>query len=616
MNEKGLALLLSAILVISMVAVMPAIASDWQQFQKDEVNIGRTDDSAPLGVNYGWRVFTHTDQWMAAGIGVTPIIADGKVFVIDAQGYAWAFYPENGTKIWNRSLHSGNRKFELATPAYADGTVFFATNNDGHIYALYAANGSIKWHNSSLPKVGSYTQLNTLITYANDRIYVGSWNSSGEKNGTYYCLYAANGTVAWNRSANTGQGYYWSGAAVIGDYLVYGDLASNVTSVYKINGTTKDEINITKNAAEGGVSFNKSNASAILSSIAYVPHNDTAGFIYFTSGDYPGRYWPTGGYAWKIGINKSTGEFFDEGWSTNWIDGGSTSTPSVYDGRVYVGIGGSTWHEEDADFYCLNASDGNDTKWTFTPNGIVQSSPALSIQNGDPYIYFTTNCQNGRAYCLNKSGSEVWNFTTFEAGGSGGHILQGAAISNGWIYFGNDGGYLYGLSNVTPDAFEGQVSSKPPSAANDPSGAIGSYSAISTDDGTYEPYQTTSNNNYAAQRFNVSIDQAATNISTINVTWNGKGWHSASSGLKNGTHLYMYNFTAGSYRQLNSTTSGADVDLTGSVSTTLGISNYISSSNVTVLVEQKEKQTSSGPPSGRGNSHIETDYVRVIVTTT
>ena len=160
-------------------------------------------------------------------------------------------------------------------------------------------------------------------------------------------------------------------------------------------------------------------------------------------------------------------------------------------------------------------------------------------------------------------------------------------------------------------AFEGQISSKPPSVANDPSGAIGAYSNIEADDGTYETYQTASNNNYAAQRFNISIDQVATNISTINVTWNGKGWHDSGDAY-NGTQLYMYNFTAGSYRELNSTTSGADVDLTGSVNTTLGISNYISSSNVTVLVEQKSAQSTVNYVTKK--SHIATDYVMLVVT--
>lgn len=104
--------------------------------------------------------------------------------------------------------------------------------------------------------------------------------------GVYYCLNATTGKVVWTRTSDTGKGYYWTGACVIGDYLVYGDRASVVTSVYKNNGTAIDAINITTSAK---IPFNKSNAGGIRSSVAY-----SEGFCYFTS---------EGGYVWAIGFN-------------------------------------------------------------------------------------------------------------------------------------------------------------------------------------------------------------------------------------------------------------------------------------------------------------------------
>ncbi|HJH32652.1 MAG TPA: DUF3344 domain-containing protein [Methanosarcinaceae archaeon] len=157
-------------------------------------------------------------------------------------------------------------------------------------------------------------------------------------------------------------------------------------------------------------------------------------------------------------------------------------------------------------------------------------------------------------------------------------------------------------------AYEGQVSDKPPTTNGVPSGAIDAYSNISADDGTYETCVTTTNDNFAAQRFNISINESAP--AKINVTWNGKGWHDAG-GTFDGAYLYIYNFTSESYgNALASTDSGAEATLTGEV--TSDTSSYINSGNVTILVEQKSAQ------SGRGinvkYSHIETDYVRVVVT--
>ena len=425
------ALLLASILLIAVPAL--AMASSWEQFQKDEVNTGKTTDLAPLNATKAWKMSTHTDDWGMAGVDVAPIMAEGKVFVIDARGCAWALDAKNGEKIWNESLNCEGWQFQLATPAYGEGKVFFATN-DGHVYALDPQNGTTLWTNNI---AATYDQLNTPVTYADGKVYVGSYKSDDGTNATgiYYCLDASTGDVLWSRPSDTGKGYYWAGACVIGDYLIYGDRASVLTSVYKDNGAEVDEINITDG---GSISFNKSDAGGIRSSVAC-----SEGFVYFTS---------EGEYVWKIGFNESMGGFTEEGWVHE--IGYSSSTPVVYGGKVYVGTGSFAMGGK---LYCLNALD-REERWFFEPNGGVKASPAISIQGENSYIYFTTNCANSRAYCVDGNGNEMWNFTTEEAGTSGGYILQGVAISDGYVYFSNDGGYVYGLKEAGPVIFwEGEV---------------------------------------------------------------------------------------------------------------------------------------------------------------
>ena len=410
----------------------PAPQPDWHQFQKDELNTGMTNESAPVdNAAKAWKQFTHTDSWGMAGIDVASIVADGNVFAMDAQGYAWAFDTKTGTEIWNQSLSCEGWQFQVATPVYADGKVFFATN-DGHVYALNPATGAVLWNNKIAE---TYDQLGTPVTYAaaDGKFYVGSIKSDNGTNeaGVYYCL-DSEGNLVWNRTSTTGKGYYWSGSAVIGDYLVYGDCASVLTSVYRDNGTLADEINITTD-----IPFNRSDAGKIKSSVAY-----SDGSVYFTS---------DGGYAWKIGFDENSGEFIaTEGWSRD--IGYSSSTPAVHEGRVYVGSG--SWSVA-GKLYCLNASDGGEA-WSFEPDGGIKASPAISVHGDDSYVYFTTNCDNSRVYCIDGAGNELWNFTTEEAGTSGGYILQGVAISDGYVYFGNDGGYVYGLKE-TPILWEGEV---------------------------------------------------------------------------------------------------------------------------------------------------------------
>lgn len=775
----GLALLVSAILVILLIPTI-AMAGSWEQFQRDEVNSGNTTDAAPLAVNFGWR--TQITPGAYHGINVVPIVAGDKIFGISAGAKIWAFNTTTGERMWSGTLNDAGGGFQLATPAYGDGKVFFATNG-GRVEAVYPENGTEIW---SKKIADTNDQLNTPVTYANGKVFVGSWKSqNGNSNtGIYYCLNASNGDLLWSRSSiehvydfktstgtdkwaytkqitptgadephevfssadyekiktddqdrkesvtdtdgkyaahrfnfsisesaseiskinitwngigdhdynayadgaklyiwnftdgnyielanNTvdtdatltgevtssisnyisptgnvtilvnqtsaqttiqtgppsartkysriktdyiklavqlpgGKGYYWAGCAVIGDYIVFGDDSNNLTSLYKNNGNYVDSVNLDNYGPQEQLS--------IRSSIVWNATNNTYGYLFFTAKNRVGA---CKGYVWKVGFNKSTGDIVQSDYQNSSNIYYSTSTPAIYKGRVYVG-GGNFSVGSARCLLCLNESDLTDKKWEYTANGAVQSSPALSIQNGDPYIYFTTNCKNGKVYCINKTGSEVWNFSTFEAGQTSGStwlgaILQGVSISDNKIFFGNDGGYLYGMSNTTPDAYGNQSASP---TASDPSIEFTAtqYAKIRVDDGDLQSDVTTgTGSNYSVHRFNFSIATPVSNVSKINVTWNGKGWHDTAG--NNGTDLYIYNFTSGSYGSaIASNDNDAEVTLTGE--RTSGISNYINSGNVTVLVKQKSAQAEEMGDYYR--SHIATDYVRVIITTT
>jgi len=172
----------------------------------------------------------------------------------------------------------------------------------------------------------------------------------------------------------------------------------------------------------------------------------------------------------------------------------------------------------------------------------------------------------------------------------------------------------FNTTGDTTGAAFGNQTSVLPTTPDDPSIAFTSTSAIADDDGPFLTDQTTSPGNYAAHRFNFSIDTSSTkdgptaDIEKLNVTWNGMGWHD-SGGAANGTDLYIYDFIAGSYGSaLTSTFEGSEQTLTGEK--TSGISNYVNSGNVTVLVMQKSPQ----PEEGEIYSHIATDYVNLVVT--
>ena len=489
LNKKTFTVLLSVIVVISTMPMM-AMASDWPQFQKDENNSGWTTDSAPISdPALGWYCNCGGCGW--SGIDTTPIVADGKVFGLNCDGFLWAFHAETGDSPWQTLCGLGGGNTELSTPAYHNGIIYVATSSGqkGIVTAVNANDGTIReWD-----YVGHEGfQLNTPVTYADGKIYVGNWKgsvSTTEDYGTYYCLDASNvNNEIWHRKADYPTGYYWAGAAIIGPYIVYGCDRSNVTCLYKDNGTLVDYINV---SAEYGI-----NAKEIRSSIVY---NDTYKRIYFTS---------KGGYAFAIGFNSTTGHFIPTDY---WITsiGYSTSTPAVYDGRVYVGQGG---FGATGKVFCLNESDGSEI-WS-TPNlGGVQSSPALSVSGGQKFIYFTINNADGSAYCLEDLGSThtirwIWN----PPAPDNQNILQGIAICDGMVYFGTDEGYVYAL--------------KSPEVANKPDLTVTAINNETIYNGTYNVITAVIENvgNGSAVTFNVRLIATGQGIvDTATVTSLGAG---------------------------------------------------------------------------------------------
>ena len=454
--KKGLVVILSAILVISAIAVMPAVAAtDWQQFQKDTVNTGVANEKI-IGCSLNWSAPTQTNQWMAAGINVVPVVANDNVYVLDVYGYIWSFNAITGAENANKSYNgpwSKNYYFQLSTPAYGNGRIYFGMSTGatcGHVYAVNANNVNTQlWAHTT----NESEQIITPITYDNDKIYFGGWNGTADVTnfGTYYCLHASNGTEVWNHSVDD-NGYYWAGASIIGDYIIFGDDIGNITCLNKNTGALVDEENI-RDVNPNAVSIR----SSVSCNVSY--HNETWGRCYFTDGAVSGA--SLSGRVWAYDFNRTSGDLV-YAWNRT-LNTHSKSTPAVYNGRIYVGDGS---FQANGRLYCIYESSGvidwyyevSDNNGQGTPG--ITASPIISVDGDELYIYFTTNCENARLYCINETGKLRWYYepTEQEVEGvaSGEYILQGVSVynnSNGdtRVFFGNDNGTLYALGNGIPD---------------------------------------------------------------------------------------------------------------------------------------------------------------------
>ena len=174
-------------------------------------------------------------RWkFATGGRVTssPALAGGRVYFgsFDSNLYAldaasgkllWKFATEGERRFSGRHLHGAEPAAEvmpdpfdvfLSSPVVAAGLVYFGSG-DGHVYALDAATGALRWkfHTGNVVHASPAIDAGTL--------YVGSWDSF------FYALDAASGKERWRfktgEDLNISNQVGIQSSAVVADGVVY-----------------------------------------------------------------------------------------------------------------------------------------------------------------------------------------------------------------------------------------------------------------------------------------------------------------------------------------------------------------------------------------------------------
>lgn len=120
---------------------------------------------------------------------------DGNFYALDAATgkLKWKFATEGERRFTAKGIHALQPKgesmpdpwdFYLSSPAVANGVVYFGSG-DGHVYALSAANGALKW------KVRTGDVVHSSPAVVDGIVYAGSWDSF------LYALDAATGRQIW-----------------------------------------------------------------------------------------------------------------------------------------------------------------------------------------------------------------------------------------------------------------------------------------------------------------------------------------------------------------------------------------------------------------------------------
>src|SRR5947208_1967194 len=370
------------------------------EFRGDLSNSGVAGSAAPDRIRVSWDRDTGKRE-----IASTPAVADGKVFVT-TMGWTMALDAANGNVLWNTSKAKG-----FSSPAIFNNSVYVGTSG-GTVVRLSVTDGALLWETRLLART-SFSGITSSPKVAYDRVFVGTFNETGGP-GEVVALWEGNGSVAWRHA--TGSIHYSSPAYAEGAIYV------GVMGLYN---TTSQ------------ISFNPPYGVLSLDAVT-----GTERWFFPTGGSVaasPAALGPNLIATAKDGIvyalNRSTGALV---WQTS-VDAG-ISSPAVFGGTVFVGGGAFGGPGR---VVALNSLDGS-VKWSFTPNGPVQSS--LTYAGGR--VVFATNEDHGTIYALDAAtGALAWSFEPSPSD----YILGSPVVADGVVYAPSDNGHVYALGQPLPD---------------------------------------------------------------------------------------------------------------------------------------------------------------------
>ena len=217
------------------------------------VDHGRVYVASNDGFVYAINADTGLQIWNRATRGPvpsTPALANGTLYVTSYDGKLYALNADTGTTRWKFAT-GGERRFEakgihgqqpssqtmpdiydvyLSSPVVVNGVVYFGSG-DGHVYAIDAASGELRW------KFETGDVVHASPAYADGVIYVGSWD------GKFYAIEAVTGAQRWSFQAGVdlsihNQQGFQSSAAVV-DGVVY--VGCRDAHLYALDAKTGDK---------------------------------------------------------------------------------------------------------------------------------------------------------------------------------------------------------------------------------------------------------------------------------------------------------------------------------------------------------------------------------------
>ncbi len=187
-----------------------------------------------------------------AKLASPPVVAAGKLYVIDTEAVVWAFDAKTGKRLWQKSIRASDDQghIEFGGGVSVEGERVYASTGIGDVAALNAADGTVIWMKRpggplrgsptiSLGNVYVMSQDNQLFAL-NEADGAQIWQDAGTLQSTgvfgVAAPAAAQGSVVAGYSSGELNAYrYENGRALWGDALSRTNISTSVSTLTDID---------------------------------------------------------------------------------------------------------------------------------------------------------------------------------------------------------------------------------------------------------------------------------------------------------------------------------------------------------------------------------------------
>lgn len=268
------------------------------------------------------------------------------------------------------------------------------------------------------------TQALTSVTISGGKAYAGFTVVDGSE-GALVCVDLASGKVDWTTDkkkseTNENEGYYWAGAAASGDDIIIGNESGRVALIDGSNGKELSSVSVDTPVRSGIIAVE-------------VGENGDGTYLAVSRDN---------GTLYKI--RRSGDKLTLEGKPVAFA-AISTSTPAVSNGLAYVcGM--------DIEGYgtlsVIDLSTMSVKKSIRADKGESKSTPLVSVQGNDTYVYFTCNALPGGVYAYKLGDDAAQMIFTPDAKYREYCTASIICDEKGNLYYANDSGRLFKLAGA------------------------------------------------------------------------------------------------------------------------------------------------------------------------